>query len=70
MCDLGVSVSLLPLSLFKRMAIGELRPTEMTLQLADCSIIHPAGFIEDIPVKVGGIYIPADFVVVDIEEDP
>jgi len=41
----------------------------MTLQLADRSTIHPVGFIEDIPVKLGGIYIPADFVVVDIDED-
>jgi len=57
-CDLGASVSLFPLSLFKRMGIGELKHTEMTLQLA-----------EEIPVKVGGIYIPTDFVVVDIDED-
>jgi len=70
MCDLGASVSLLHLSLFKRMGIGELKPTKMTLQLADRSIIHPARFIEDIPVKVGGISMAADFVVVDIEEDP
>jgi len=41
----------------------------MTLQLADCSIIYPARFVEDIPIKVGGIYILADFVVVDIKED-
>jgi len=70
MCDLVASVSLLPLSLFKRMGIGELRPTEMTLQLADRSTIHPVRFIEDIPVKVRGIYILDDFVVVDIDEDP
>jgi len=69
MCDLGASISLLPLSLFKRIGIGELKPTEVTLKLVDRTTIHPVGFIKDIPVKVGGIYIPADFVVVDIEED-
>jgi len=69
MCDLGVSVSLLPLSLFKRMGIGELKPTEMSLKLVDHSTIQPVGFVEDIPVKIEGIYIPADFMVVDIEED-
>jgi len=70
MCDLGASVSLLPLSLFKRIGIGELKPTEMTLKLADRTIVHPIGFVEDIPVKIEGIYIPADFMVVDIDEDP
>jgi len=69
MCDLGSSVSLLPLSLLKRISIGDLKPTKMTLQLADRSIIYPAGILEDIPIKVGKIYIPADFVVVAIKED-
>jgi len=39
------------------------------LKLADCTTIRTVRFIEDIPVKVGRIYIPADFVVADIEED-
>jgi len=69
MCDLASSVSLLPLSLSKRIAIGDLKPTKMTLQLADRSIISPARLLEDIPIKVRKIYIPADFMVVDIEED-
>src|SRR4030067_3674096 len=41
----------------------------MTLQLADRSVKYPAGIIEDIPVIVRGIYIPADFVVMEMEED-
>jgi len=68
MCDLGASVSLLPLSLLKMIDIGDLKPTKMTWQLADRSIIYPAGVLEDIPIKVGKFYIPADFVVVDIKE--
>jgi len=36
------------------------------MKLVDHTTIHPVGFIEDIPVKIRGIYIPADFVVVDI----
>jgi len=70
MCDLGASVSLLPLSLFKRIGICELKPTEMTLKLADRTTIRPVGFVDNIPVKIEGIYIPADFMVVDIDEDP
>jgi len=63
MCNLGASISLLPLSLFKRMGISELKPIEVTLKLADRTNIHPVGFIEDIPVEVGGIYIPTPFIV-------
>jgi hypothetical protein len=69
LCDLGASVSLLPLSLFKRMGIGELKPTVIELKLADRSTMKPIGFVEDIPVKIEGIYIPTDFLVIDIEED-
>ncbi|KEH16889.1 hypothetical protein MTR_0075s0050 [Medicago truncatula] len=58
LCDLGASVSLLPLPLFKRMGIGELKPTETTLKLADRSDIQSVGYVEDIPVKIEGIYIP------------
>jgi len=69
MCDLGSSISLLPLSLFKKMGIRELKPTKATLRLANGTTIHPVGFIEDIPVEVGGIYIPIDFIVLDMDED-
>jgi len=62
MCDLGASVSLMPLSLHERMGIGEIKPTRMTLQLADRSIKYPAGIIEDVSIKIGEIYILADFV--------
>ena len=69
MCDLGSSVSLLPLSLLKRIDIGDLKPPKMTLQLTDRSIIYPAGILEDILIKVGKNYITEYFVVVDIKED-
>ena len=57
MYDLGASVSLLPLSLFKSMGIGELKPTTMTLKLVDRTTICPIRFVEDIPVKIETIYI-------------
>jgi hypothetical protein len=69
LCDLGASVSLLPLLLFKRMGIGELKPTELVLKLADRSTMKLVGYVEDVPVKIEGTYIPTDFVVIDIEED-
>jgi len=69
MCDLGATISLLPLSLFKRMGIGELKPTKVTLRLVDRTNIHPVGFIENIPIEIRGIYIPTDFIVLDMDED-
>ncbi|XP_062099882.1 uncharacterized protein LOC133805736 [Humulus lupulus] len=42
-CDLGTSINLMPLSVFKRLKLGEARPTTVTLQLAYCSLAHPQG---------------------------
>ncbi|XP_058747105.1 uncharacterized protein LOC131620102 [Vicia villosa] len=67
--DLGASVSLMPLVVCKRLKLGELQPTKMSLQLADRSVKYPMGILEDIPVKIGQLYIPIDFVVMDIKED-
>ena len=69
LCDLGASVSLMPYTVFQRIGVGELKPTRMTLQLADTSTRKPLGIVEDVPVQVGRFFVPADFVVVDMKED-
>ncbi|XP_039134169.1 uncharacterized protein LOC120271547 [Dioscorea cayenensis subsp. rotundata] len=69
LCDLGASVSLMPLSVCKKLDMGELKPTIISLQLADRSVKHPIGILEDIPIKVGKFFVPADFVVLEMEED-
>ncbi|XP_074313507.1 uncharacterized protein LOC141648683 [Silene latifolia] len=69
LCDLGVSVSVIPLKVAKRIGIQALAPTTMTLKLADRSVKRPIGVLEDVPVKVGKLLIPTDFVVLDIPED-
>ncbi|GJU93430.1 reverse transcriptase domain-containing protein [Tanacetum coccineum] len=68
--DLGVSINLMPLSIWKKHSLPELTPTRMTLELADRSITHPKGLAEDVYVKVGKFYFPINFVVVDFEADP
>ena len=50
--DLGASINLMPLSMIKRIGEIEIRPTRMALQLADRTIKHPYGIIEDVLVKV------------------
>ncbi|XP_057803352.1 uncharacterized protein LOC131018653 [Salvia miltiorrhiza] len=69
LCDLGASINLMPLSVFKQLAIGELKSTSMRLQMADRSVTYPHGIVDNVLVKVGGFILPADFVVLDIEDD-
>nr|GEU59075.1 reverse transcriptase domain-containing protein [Tanacetum cinerariifolium] len=70
LADLGVSINLMPLSIWKKPSISELTPTRMTLELLDRSITHPKGVVEDVFVKVGQFHFLTDFVVVDFESDP
>nr|GEY37671.1 DNA-directed DNA polymerase [Tanacetum cinerariifolium] len=70
LADLGASINLIPLSIWKNLSLPELTPTRMTLELADRSITRPKGVAEDVFVKVGKFYFPTDFVVVDFEADP
>ena len=69
LCDLGSSVSLMPLSLCEKLELGEMRPTTISLQLADRSVKYPVGVLEDVPIKVGDLYVPVDFVILEMEED-
>ena len=59
----------MPLSVVKRLSLGELTPTAMTLQMADRSMVQPEGILEDVLIKVGKFIFPVDFVVMNIEED-
>ncbi|CAJ2644658.1 unnamed protein product [Trifolium pratense] len=69
LCDLGASVNLMPLSMMKKIPGAVAKPTKMSLSLADRSIVYPEGILHDVLVRVGGFVFPADFVVLDMEED-
>ncbi|CAM8966620.1 unnamed protein product [Rhodiola kirilowii] len=69
MCDLGASISLMPYSLCKKLNMGEPKPTQMVLRLADRSSRFLRGILKDVPVRVGNFYILGDFVVLEMEED-
>ncbi|GJU83467.1 reverse transcriptase domain-containing protein [Tanacetum coccineum] len=70
LADLGASINLMPLSIWKKLSLPELTPTRMTLELADRSITRLKGVAEDVIVKVGKFHFPTDFVVVDFDVDP
>ena len=59
----------MPLSMFKRLKLGEPKSTTISLQLVDRSYQHPQGIIENVLVIVGKFIIPANFVILDMEED-
>ena len=65
--DLGASVNLLPYSVYKQLGLGELKPTSITLSLADRSIKIPKGNMEDVLIQVDKFYYHVDFVVLDTE---
>nr|GEV18504.1 DNA-directed DNA polymerase [Tanacetum cinerariifolium] len=70
LANLGASINLMPLSIWKKLSLLELNPTQMTLELADMSITRPKGVVEDVFVTVEKFHFPTDFVVVDFEADP
>ena len=69
LCDFGANIKLMPLSIVKRLSLGELTPIAMTLQMVDRTLAQPEGILEDVLIKVGKFIFPVDFVVIDIEED-
>ncbi|GJS71338.1 reverse transcriptase domain-containing protein [Tanacetum coccineum] len=70
LADLGASINLMPLSIWKKLGLPGLNDTKMMLELADRTIYKPTGVAENVFVKVGKFYFPADFVVLDFIADP
>ena len=70
LCDLGAGVSVMPFSLYKRLDLDKLIPTDISLQMADKSTAVPVGICENVPVQVTtNCLILTDFVVLDMPED-
>ena len=74
LCDSRASINLIPLSMVKRLNLGELTPIAMILKMANRTMANrtmakPEGVLEDVLIKVGKFIFPVDFVVMDMEED-
>ena len=69
LCDSGASINLMPYSIAKKLSLGEITPTTVTLQMADRTLAKPEGIIEDVLIKVGKFIFPTDFIILDMEED-
>nr|GEV37816.1 hypothetical protein [Tanacetum cinerariifolium] len=70
LANLGASINLMPLSVWKNLGLPELISTHMTRELANRAICTPAGIARDVFVLVGKFTFPADFVIVDYKSDP
>nr|GFA20868.1 reverse transcriptase domain-containing protein [Tanacetum cinerariifolium] len=69
LADLGASINLMPLSIWKKLKLLTLNDTKMVLKLTDRTISKPTGVAENVFVKVRKFYFPADFVVLDFIAD-
>ncbi|XP_075076905.1 uncharacterized protein LOC142163510 [Nicotiana tabacum] len=69
LCDLGASINLMPLAIYKRLGIGRAKPASMLLQLADRTVKRPSGILDDVLIQVGKFVFPANFVILDYKVD-
>ncbi|GJX81938.1 DNA-directed DNA polymerase, partial [Tanacetum coccineum] len=69
LADLGTSISLLPYTMYKKLGLGERKPTRMSLELANRSIQYPRGIAENVLIKIDKFILPIDFVILDMRED-
>ena len=67
--DMGESINLMPLSIYKKLGLGDPKPTAMQLLMADRTIKRPIGIIHNVLVKCESFIFLADFVIVDCEVD-
>ncbi|KAK4723470.1 hypothetical protein R3W88_026249 [Solanum pinnatisectum] len=69
LCDLGASINLMSLSIYKKLGLGSSKPTVMRLLMADRTVKKHIGVLQNVLVKVGSFIFPADFVIFDCEVD-
>ncbi|KAK4733622.1 hypothetical protein R3W88_007883 [Solanum pinnatisectum] len=69
LCDLGASINFMPLSIYKKLGLGDPKPTAMRLLMADRTMKKPIGVLQDVLVKVESFIFPVDFVILDCDVD-
>ena len=67
LCDLGASINLMPFSIYKKLGLGDPKPTAMRLLMADQKLKRPIAILHNVLVKVESSIFPADFVILDCE---
>nr|GEU55439.1 hypothetical protein [Tanacetum cinerariifolium] len=67
--DLGASVSVMPLSTYLNLGLGELTHTKLTMELADRTSKYPKGIAENVLVGIRKFTFLLDFIFLDMPED-
>ncbi|GJV49004.1 putative reverse transcriptase domain-containing protein [Tanacetum coccineum] len=67
--DLGARVSVMPLSTYLNLGLGELAHTKLTVELADRTVKYPKGIAENVLVRIGKFTFPVDFIILDMLKD-
>ncbi|XP_075096276.1 uncharacterized protein LOC142174389 [Nicotiana tabacum] len=70
LCDSGASINLMSFSIFKKLDLGEIKDTSVSLQFVDQSTRKPKGIIENVLVRVDKFVFPVDFIVLEMKEFP
>ncbi|KAG7619704.1 Retrotransposon gag domain [Arabidopsis suecica] len=70
LCDLGASVSLMPLTIVRKLGFVQYKQSNLSLILADRTLRKPYGILEDLPIKMNGVEVPTDFIVLEMDEEP
>nr|GEY18303.1 hypothetical protein [Tanacetum cinerariifolium] len=69
LADLGASINVMPLSMYKRLGIGKLEPINMVIEMDDDTKCTPKGIVENLLIKIDKFIFPVDFVILDMVED-
>nr|XP_016473528.1 PREDICTED: uncharacterized protein LOC107795407 [Nicotiana tabacum] len=69
LCDLGASINLMPMEIYKRLYIGRARPTSMLLSLADRTVKRLSSILDNVLIQVGKFVFPVDFEILDCKVD-
>ncbi|GKF30365.1 hypothetical protein Tco_0100163 [Tanacetum coccineum] len=67
--NLGASVSVMPLSTYLNLGLGELGHTKLTFELADRTVKYPKGIAENVLIGIGKFVFPVNFIILDMPED-
>ncbi|XP_073026757.1 uncharacterized protein [Primulina eburnea] len=65
-CDSGASINIMPSSLYEKLGLSRMKPTGLSLQMADRSIGTPLGIVEDVELRIDKLRLLADFVILDM----
>ena len=68
MLDLGASINVMPLSIYKVLNLGTLKETRVVIQLADRSNAYPEGIVEDVLVIINELIFLVDFYIIDMDD--